>query len=273
MMIELPTQGEPGIILDASTGGEPGITLDRVSFGYDDVLLVNDLSWELDAGDNAVITGSSGSGKSTLLQVAAGLLPPTRGTVLLAGHPLGTLLPSQRVARGLRTGFVFQEGGLLANLTVFANLELALLYHQDILELDDRGITERVESALDAAQISRSYWQTLPAHLSYGDRKRLALARAIALRPNFFFFDDPDVGMDQKTARVTHQILCELRDDPAVTLIVATNRTVLMERLGVPGYRLEDGKLISVRPTSTMPPSLDFGRGIGGIAPGDPIIR
>lgn len=266
MIIDLPTAA-------FNSTGEPGITLDRVTFGYSDAPLLSDLSWELDAGQSAIITGGSGSGKSTLLQVAAGLLPPTRGTVLLAGHPVGALLPSERVARGLRTGFVFQEGGLLANLTVFANLELALLYHQDVLGLDDRGITERVEGALDSAQIGRSYWQTLPAHLSYGDRKRLALARAIALRPNFFFFDDPDVGMDQTTARVTHQILCELRDDPAVTLLVATNRTVLMERLGVPGYRLEEGKLTSVRPTSTMPPSLDFGRGIGGMAPGDPIIR
>ncbi len=261
MMIELPSVGEPGI------------TLDRVSFGYEDQLLVDDLSWELDAGKSAIVTGGSGSGKSTLLQVAAGLLPPSRGTVLLAGHPVGTLLPSERVGRGLRTGFVFQEGGLLANLTVFANIELALLYHQDVLELDDQGITERVETALEKAQIQRSYWQTLPAHLSYGDRKRLALARAIALRPNFFFFDDPDVGMDQKTARVTHQILCELRDDPEVTLLVATNRTVLIERLGVPGFRLEKGRLGQVGASGSIPPSLDFGRGIGGIAPGDPIIR
>lgn len=261
------------MMLDLAVSGEPGITLDRVSFGYDDVLLMSELSFELDAGRNAIITGGSGAGKSTFLQVAAGLLPPTHGAVLLAGHPLRALLPSERVARGLRTGFVFQEGGLLANLTVFANLELALLYHQDVLELDDRGITQRVEEALEAAQIRRDNWQTLPAHLSYGDRKRLALARAIALRPNFFFFDDPDVGMDQKTARVTHQILCELRDDPDVTLLVATNRSVLIERLGVPGYRLLDGKLTNVRSTSTMPPSLDFGRGIGGVAPGDPIIR
>lgn len=262
------------MIIDAPiSSGEPGITLDRVSFGYDDILLVNDLSWELDAGSNAIIIGGSGSGKSTLLQVAAGLLPPARGTVLLAGHPLGTLLPSERVAKGLRTGFVFQEGGLLANLTVFANLELALLYHQDVLALDDAGVTRRVHEALEAAQLNRSCWQDLPAHLSYGDRKRLALARAIALRPNFFFFDDPDVGMDQKTARVTHQILCELRDDPDVTLLVATNRSTLIERLGVPGFRLTYGKLEDARLSSSMPPSLDFGRGIGGTAPGDPIIR
>jgi phospholipid/cholesterol/gamma-HCH transport system ATP-binding protein len=100
----------------------------------------------------------------------------------------------------------------------------------------------------------------LPAHLSYGDRKRLALARALALRPNFFFFDDPDVGMDQRTARVTHDILCRLRDDPEVTLLVATNRTVLIDRLGIPGIRMENGSLTSADSVSSFPPPTNWGR-------------
>lgn len=242
--------------LNIPTGGEPGITLDRVVFGYEDQPFIDGVSWELDQGQCAVITGGSGCGKSTLLQIAAGLLTPQKGTVLLAGHPMNHLLPSERVGRGLRTGFVFQEGGLLANLSVYANIELPLLYHQDVLELDDAGITKRTEEALDATHIRRAYWQTLPAHLSFGDRKRLALARAIALKPNFFYFDDPDVGMDQRTAQVTHQILCQLRDDPEVTLLVATNRTALIERLGIPGYRLAQGTLAQAGPVSSFPAPL-----------------
>ncbi len=242
------------IQLPISSGGEPGITLDRVHFGYEEFALLEGISWELDQGQNAVITGGSGSGKSTFLQVAAGLLPPSRGAVLLAGHPVVRLSPSERVRRGLRTGFVFQEGGLLANMDVYANVSLALDYHRDVLSLDEETLTRRTEEALDAAQIARVHWSTLPAHLSFGDRKRLALARAIAIKPNFFFFDDPDVGMDQRTAKVTHQILRELRDDPDVTVIIATNRTVLIERLGVPGYRLENGRLTTAGTVSTFPP-------------------
>jgi phospholipid/cholesterol/gamma-HCH transport system ATP-binding protein len=231
-----------------------------VQFGYDDHPLINGVSWELDKGRAVVITGSSGCGKSTLLQIAAGLLPPQAGTVLLAGHPVGPLLPSERVSRGLRTGFVFQEGGLLANLTVYANLELGLLYHRDVLSLDEKGIAERVEESLALTQIGKAYWQKLPAHLSYGDRKRLALARALALRPNFFFFDDPDVGLDQRTARVTHDVLCSLRDDPEVTMLVATNRTVLIDRLGIPGLRLEDGDLTTIQGVSSFPPPTNWHR-------------
>ena len=189
------------------------------------------------------------------LRIAAGLIPPHSGAVLLAGHPIANLLPSERVRRGLRTGFIFQDGGLFSNMDVFSNVSLALHYHQDVLELDEEGVKRRAEEALEAAQISKSHWDSLPAHLSYGDRKRLALARAIAIRPQFFFFDDPDVGMDQRTALVTHQVLCELRDDPAVTLIVATNRTVLIERLGVPGFRLEAGRLDINTRISSIPPT------------------
>jgi len=243
------------MLLNVPVSGEPGITLDRVRFEYDGVSILSGVSWELDQSRSAVVTGASGCGKSTFLQVAAGLVPPLSGSVLLAGHPVAQLLPSERVRRGLRTGFVFQDGGLFSNMDVFANVSLALDYHQDILELDEDGVRRRAEEALDATQISRVHWNALPAHLSYGDRKRLALARAIALRPQFFFFDDPDVGMDQRTALVTHQILCELRDDPEVTLLVATNRTALIERLGVPGFRLEAGRLDINTRVSSMPPS------------------
>src|SRR5690606_39275343 len=126
------------------------------------------ISWELDASRNAVITGASGSGKSTFLQIAAGLLPPTRGSVLMAGHPVAKLLPSERVRRGLRTGFVFQEAALFSNLDVFSNVSLALYYHQDVFELGDEAVITRTEEALEATQISRAHWNTLPAHLSFG---------------------------------------------------------------------------------------------------------
>ncbi len=250
------------MILDVPIGGEPGVTLDRVHFEYDGRMILDGISWELDASRNAVITGASGSGKSTFLQIAAGLLPPTRGSVLMAGHPVAKLLPSERVRRGLRTGFVFQEAALFSNLDVFSNVSLALYYHQDVFELGDEAVIARTEEALEATQISRAHWNTLPAHLSFGDRKRLALARAIAIRPNFLFFDDPDVGMDQKTARVTHQILCELRDDPQVTLVVATNRTTMIERLQIPGFRLEAGRIDENSRVSSRAPAFPDAPGL-----------
>jgi ABC-type transporter Mla maintaining outer membrane lipid asymmetry ATPase subunit MlaF len=248
-----------GFTLTLPVAGEPGITLDRVSFTYDDKPVLRDLSWELERGQSAVVTGANGCGKSTLLYVAAGLVAPDSGTVLLASHPVRSMLPSTRVRKGLRLGFVFQEGGMLANLDVIANVALALRYHADVFELDEEGIRQRTEEALEIAQIARADWNELPAHLSFGTRKRLALARAIAMRPNFFFFDDPNVGMDQRTAQITHQILCMFRDDPDVTLLVATNHPILIERLEVPGYRLEGGQLVTRTSLSSLPPTMPKG--------------
>jgi len=240
--------------------GAPGLTLDRVDFDYAGHVILAAMDFELDKGGSAVVTGQNGCGKSTLLYVAAGLISPKRGTVLHAGNPLASLFPSARVQRGIRVGFVFQEGGLLANLDAMSNVSLALRYHYDVLELDERTMIAQAEAALEAAQVSRADWGRQPAHMSFGIRKRLALARALAIKPNFFFFDDPDVGLDPRTAQVTHQILCQLRDDPEVTLLVATNRPQLIERLEVPGYRLQAGQLTSHSGKSSLPPSGSFSR-------------
>ena len=131
---------------------KPGLTLDRLQFGYEDQALIDSLSWEVPFGASALITGPTGVGKSTLLYLAAGLLAPDRGSVLQAGYPLAQLLPSQRVARGLRVGFVFQEGGLLSNQTAYSNITLPLHYHRDFLSLSDEQIAFRAEEALDKMQ-------------------------------------------------------------------------------------------------------------------------
>lgn len=250
--VALPGSAQPVKKVEAR---EPGLTLDRVDFDYQGHVILRSMDFELHKGASAVITGQNGCGKSTLLYVAAGLIPPRRGAVLHMGHPLGALFPSARVQRGIRVGFVFQEGGLLANLDAISNVSLALHYHYDILELDDASLLTRAESALEMAQVSRADWHRQPAHLSFGIRKRLALARALAIKPNFFFFDDPDVGLDPRTAQVTHQILCTLRDDPDVTLLVATNRPQLIERLEVPGFSLHGGHLSSHSGQTSLPPS------------------
>jgi len=232
---------------------EPGVTLDRVHFGFVTTELLGGISWELNQGQSAAILGASGAGKSTLLLVAAGLIAPRSGAVLHGAHPLERLSPSERVRRGLRIGFVFQDGGLFTNMDTFSNVSLPLYYHQDALGLSEQAIQERTREVLDLAQIEERHFQALPAHLSFGDRKRLGIARALAIRPNYFFFDDPDIGLDQRTANVTHQILSQLKADPAVTLLVATSRTKLIVRLEIPGFELAEGKLAPAPERSQAP--------------------
>jgi phospholipid/cholesterol/gamma-HCH transport system ATP-binding protein len=227
----------------AVTHDEPGISMIGASFSYGAFTVLDDADFEIPKGGTAVVTGRNGSGKSTFLYLCAGLLEAQRGSVMLAGHRADAHHPSDLVRFGVRRGFVFQEGGLLSNMNALANVELPLRYHADELGLSDSQVSETARTLLERVRLNEVDSYALPAHLSFGNRKRLALARALATRPNFFFFDDPDVGLDPKTAALVHEILCEHRDNPEVTMLVATNRDILIDRLEVPGFVLAGGRL------------------------------
>lgn len=233
-----------------------GISLSAVSFGYSSVPVLDQVTFEVPRGSTVVVAGTNGSGKSTLLYVCAGLLEAQLGTVSLGGHQPDKLTPSDLMRLGIRRGVVFQEGGLLSNMNALANVALPMHYHADLLDLSPSDIEETAKQILERVGLSEDETYSLPAHLSFGVRKRLALARAIAVKPNFFYFDDPDVGLDPKTAALIHEILCTYRDDPEVTMLVSTNRDLLIERLGVPGYRLERGRVRPLEPPFDAPLSL-----------------
>ncbi len=220
-----------------------GLVLQHATFGYDDTPVLNGASMRLAKGESAVVVGANGSGKSTLLYVCAGLLPLHKGVLQLGGVKVDALHPAALFRQGIRCGVVFQEGGLLSNMNALANVALPLRYHQDLLGLDLETIEARAKRALDRVRVPQAQYYSLPAHLSFGVRKRLALARAMAIEPNFFFFDDPDVGLDPSTAAMVHEILCQYRDDPGVTMLVATNRDLLIDRLQVRGLVLYAGLL------------------------------
>jgi phospholipid/cholesterol/gamma-HCH transport system ATP-binding protein len=224
-------------------GPKEGIRTRGLSFAYGPSKILRNISFEVPKGQTAVVTGSNGTGKSTLLYACAGLLPLQRGIVTLGGRAPDPFRPSELFRAGVRCGFVFQEGGLLSNMNTLANVAFALHYHADVLGLSLEQIEERTLGALKRVRVDPNHYYSLPAHLSFGVRRRIALARAMALKPNFFFFDDPDVGLDPDTAALVHEILTAYRDDPEVTMLVATNRELLIDRLRVPGYRLQGGEL------------------------------
>lgn len=225
-----------------------GILLSGGYFDYGELEVLAGADLELDAGDTAVVAGPNGCGKSTLLYVCAGLLPLQRGIIELGGKLVDVSRPGELFRSGIRSGVVFQEGGLISNMNALANVALPLRYHADVFNYTLKDIEDHAKEALDRVRIRESEYYSLPAHLSFGVRKRVALARAIAVKPNFFFFDDPDVGLDPDTAALVHEILCGFRDDPEVTMLVATNRDLLIDRLRVRGFSLSEGQLFERRP-------------------------
>jgi phospholipid/cholesterol/gamma-HCH transport system ATP-binding protein len=224
--------------------GTPGLELDRASFRYGDLWVLRETSLTLPRGGNLVVTGENGVGKSTLLYLFAGLIPATSGRVLIGGYVPSVRQPSELFRAGVRRGFVFYGGGLLSNMTALGNVTLALRYHADLLDMDERQIDAAARELLAELRVAQHDFHTLPAYLSVGVRRRISLARALALSPNFLFFDDPDSNLDAASKGLVYDILERFQRDPAVTLVLTTTSRELIERLGVTPRELAHGYLL-----------------------------
>jgi ABC-type transporter Mla maintaining outer membrane lipid asymmetry ATPase subunit MlaF len=226
-----------------------GLWLDAVSFKYGDLWVLRETDLHVPPGRTVIVTGDNGVGKSTLLYVCAGLLSATGGHVRLDGHEVATKSPSELMRLGVRRGFLFGQGGLMSNLSALANVTLALRYHADIFGMDDADLTQCARDALAQLRVAQTDFHALPAHLSLGVRKRVALARALALNPNFVFLDDPDGGLDSVTRHLVYERLEGFRDNPGITLLIATNSRQLIDRLAVQPMELVHGHLLPEDPT------------------------
>ena len=217
--------------------------LEHASFRYGTLWVLLETSLHVAPGETLVLTGDNGVGKSTLLYLLAGLLPTTTGRVLFDGHVPNVSRPSDLVRVGVRRGFVFQHGGLFANLTALDNVLLALRYHADVLGLDEQGVAKRGRDALRDLRVANTDFHTLPAYLSVGVRQRVGLARALAVEPNFVFMDDPDQGLDEATRELVLDLLVRLRDERKMTLVLTTTDPEVVRRLDVPVLELVQGRL------------------------------
>src|SRR5687767_12050566 len=141
-----------------------GLVLEQVAFRYGSIWVLNETNLHVPAGETLIITGENGVGKSTLLFLLGGLIPSTRGRVLLDGQEPDVQRPSDLVRYGVRRGFVFQHGGLLANLTALENVLLALRYHADVLGLDESQVVLRGRKVLSELRLAQDDLHSLPAH-------------------------------------------------------------------------------------------------------------
>lgn len=231
-----------------------GLVLRNVTFRRGHVTVLAGQSLTVPRGGTLLVTGANGVGKSSLIQLTAGLVFPDEGEVQINGISPASVGPAALVNAGIRRAFVFQQGGLVANLSALQNVALPLRYHADTLGLAEEVIEQRARFCLGAVGIEGAQIHTLPGRLSFGIAKRVAFARAMAIEPNYAFFDDPDAGLDRENAQVVEDILTSYRDDPAVTLVLVSNHRALIERLAVSVHELFDGRLVRLE-LGTLPPS------------------
>ncbi len=197
----------------------PAITVANLTMAYGSFVLQRDISFIVERGDIFVIMGGSGCGKSTLLRHMIGLKPPASGSVYYGEASFWDLDDEERSALVRKAGVLYQSGALWSSMTLAENVALPLQHYTD---LAPAVIAELVAFKLSLVGLA-GFEEFYPAQLSGGMRKRAALARAIALDPDFLFFDEPSAGLDPISARNLDQLILELRESLGATVVIVTH--------------------------------------------------
>ncbi|KAB2925143.1 MAG: ATP-binding cassette domain-containing protein [Bacteroidetes bacterium] len=177
------------------------------------------VSLSIPDGATTVILGRSGGGKSVLLKMIIGLLKPDLGSVTVDGKEVTTMTFPQLQRLRFKFGFLFQAAALFDSMTVGENIELALRRHSDYRDAD---IRDRVRYALALVKLE-NVEHLMPSAISGGMKKRVGLARAIALTPKYMLYDEPTTGLDVETADGINLLINEMKTTLGVTSVVVTH--------------------------------------------------
>jgi phospholipid/cholesterol/gamma-HCH transport system ATP-binding protein len=191
----------------------------QVSKNFAGRKVLDNLSLKIERGTTCVIIGRSGCGKSVLLKHIMGLLKSESGTILVDGKDINKLNEKELDALRLRMGMVFQGGALFDSLTVGQNVGFGLIEHN---RLNEKELLERVEESLCMVDLG-GIENLKPSELSGGMKKRVALARAICIKPDIILYDEPTTGVDPITADSINKLIRDLHDKLKVTSIVVTH--------------------------------------------------
>lgn len=198
----------------------PAVVFDHVSFAFDDHVVLRDVSFTVPKGTMRILLGASGAGKSIVLKLILGLIRPDGGTIHVNGERIDHMSEHDLMAIRGDIGMSFQETALFDSLTVAENVGYRL-YEEVRLPLDQ--VRARVAEVLGFVGLSE-YIDQMPSSLSGGQRRRVAIARAIAAKPRLLLFDDPTTGLDPITANSVNDEVVKLRDLEQVTSIVVTHQ-------------------------------------------------
>ena len=219
----------------------PAIELQHVSFAFDDHVVLQDVSFTVPKASMRIMLGASGAGKSIVLKLILGLLKPDSGAVLVNGQRIDQLPETALLALRGDIGMSFQETALFDSLTVAENVGYRL-YEETSLPLDE--VRARVAEVLGFVGLG-DYIDQYPSELSGGQRRRVAIARAMAARPNLLLFDDPTTGLDPITANSVNDEVVKLRDLEQVTSVVVTHQ--IRDAYYVAKHRaVRDGNALSI---------------------------
>jgi len=199
---------------------QPVVVVDNVSLAFDDKVVLKDVSFTLLPGHTKVILGASGSGKSTILKLILGLWKPDGGSISVNGHRVDQMNERELMEMRADVGMVFQEGALFDSLTVGENVGYKLYEESDMRA--DR-IDARVAEVLGFVGLNE-FIDRMPSELSGGQRRRVAIARAMAAKPSILLYDEATTGLDPITAISVDEEMIKLRDLESVSSIIVTHQ-------------------------------------------------
>jgi phospholipid/cholesterol/gamma-HCH transport system ATP-binding protein len=218
----------------------PLIDLKHVSKAFGWHVVLKDMSLSIEAGESLVVIGASGTGKSVLLKHIVGLLKPDSGEVWFDGHRIDELPERALMEQRKRFGFLFQMGALFDSLNLGDNIAFPLREHTTKPEAEVRQIVGDKLRMVGLSGVEKK----MPAELSGGQRKRVALARAIALDPEVILYDEPTTGLDPVRADVINQLIIKLGRELKVTSITVTHDMQSAFKIGNRIVMLHEGRVI-----------------------------
>jgi phospholipid/cholesterol/gamma-HCH transport system ATP-binding protein len=215
-----PVQTRSALLDEALAFGGPIIVFDKVDLAFDEKVILRQVSFTLQTGHTKIFLGASGAGKSTILRLALGLLRPDSGHIFVNGEQIDGMGENDLMRARADLGMVFQEGALFDSLTVRENVGYKLF---EELQWPIEKADARVKEVLGFVGLAE-FIDRMPSELSGGQRRRVAIARAMAAKPRILLYDEPTTGLDPITSLTVDEEIIKLRDLEGVSSVLVTHQ-------------------------------------------------
>jgi phospholipid/cholesterol/gamma-HCH transport system ATP-binding protein len=224
-------------------GNEKAVVFENVSLRFDEQIVLDGLSFELDHGATKVLLGVAGSGKTTILKLTLGLLRPDSGRIVVLGQEVTAMRERELFELRRRIGMVFQESALFDSQSVENNVAFRLLEER----VPEEETHNRVLEALRFVELENTA-KLFPSELSGGMRRRVAIARAIISHPEVLLYDSPTAGLDPVTSTTIVELLVKQRDVYQSSALLVTHRLQDAFTMATHVFNREKNKMIEVPP-------------------------